>query len=49
METSKIRRRSVLAAAAGAAALAGCASQPAKPPQPVSVISFGRGVNLRDP
>lgn len=46
METSKIARRRVLAAAAGAA-LAGCAAPaPAPQPQVISVISFGGGFNL---
>jgi ABC-type nitrate/sulfonate/bicarbonate transport system substrate-binding protein len=48
METNKIRRRGVLAAASGAAlaTLAGCAAAPPAPPQPISVISFGGGFNL---
>ena len=48
METSKIRRRGVLAAASGAAlaSLAGCATTKILTPQPISVISFGGGFNL---
>src|SRR4051812_39670836 len=48
METNKIRRRGVLAAASGAAlaSLAGCAATPPLTPQPISVISFGGGFNL---
>ncbi|MDB5858153.1 MAG: transporter substrate-binding protein [Ramlibacter sp.] len=49
METNNIRRRSVLAAASGAAlaTLAGCATTtPPQAPQPISVISFGGGFNL---
>src|SRR3954468_14185833 len=48
METNKIRRRGVLAAASGAAlaSLAGCAATAPPAPQPISVISFGGGFNL---
>jgi ABC-type nitrate/sulfonate/bicarbonate transport system substrate-binding protein len=48
METSNIRRRGMLATAAGTvlATLEGCATSPPQPPQPISVISFGGGFNL---
>ncbi|MCG2591682.1 ABC transporter substrate-binding protein [Ramlibacter sp. XY19] len=48
METNKIRRRGLLAAASGAAlaGLAGCAATVPLTPQPISVISFGGGFNL---
>jgi ABC-type nitrate/sulfonate/bicarbonate transport system substrate-binding protein len=48
METNHLRRRSVLAAATGAAltAVAGCATPTPTMPQPISVISFGGGFNL---
>jgi len=46
MHDFTLRRRTLLAAAPGAAlAAAGCAQVP-KPPQPISVISFGGGFNL---
>ena len=46
MHDFALRRRTLLAAAPGAAlAAAGCAQGP-RPPQPISVISFGGGFNL---